>query len=134
MRALSSSAANDSQERRELKLDLLIFVSSYFFRSRRTGLSQVLLFTSRFQHHLKLDLIAERNTMFSNQGNLRFEHASLLNGVAMDGDQDETSFLVKAEGVEIIVGGNQPEARTASAPGSLFDGTQQQGPDALLWP
>ena len=59
-----------------------------------------------------------------------FEEAGAVDGAGVDGDEAETAAQVEAQGIEVVVGGHEPDAATARGAGCSGDGFHQGGADA----
>ncbi len=74
------------------------------------------------QPHLKLDLVAQGDAVPADEGDLRLEAALGVQGIGVDGDEAEAAFLVEVQSLHVVIGGDEPEARTASPQCSTLHG------------
>ena len=60
---------------------------------------------------LQLNFVAHRDTERAYERNLRFEIGQyLIHRIRMNGHEPEASALIEAERVQVVVGGDQPDA------------------------
>ena len=69
--------------------------------------------------------------MLADLGNGRLQFAGECECVRVDGGDSQASALVEADGIEVVVGGDQPEAVAAAEGGIIDDGVEQPGADSL---
>ena len=82
------------------------------------------------QHHLKLDFIAQRNAVDAKLGDFRFQFARDVERISMDSDKHKAALLIEAQGMQVVIGGDEPQASTAKVAGDVFYYFDQRGTDA----
>ena len=82
--------------------------------------------------YLQLDLVPDRDTVLADERDRRLEAAGRLTEVTMHRDELETAALVEAERIQIVVGGDEPQAGTAGAGGRVPDRCHQRRSDARV--
>jgi hypothetical protein len=60
------------------------------------------------QHHLQFDSIADWDSIQADERDFRFQAAVSINRVDVDGGDDKAALLVEAQGMDVIVSGDQP--------------------------
>src|SRR4029450_8601893 len=69
--------------------------------------------STRGEHELELELVPDGNVVGAKQGDFGFQPAAFDDRVAMHGDPVPAATLVEAERVEVVVGGDEPDAPAA---------------------
>jgi hypothetical protein len=82
----------------------------------------------RSQSFLEFDLVAQRNSVLTHLGNLRFKsHAAVIDRPRVDGRESKAASLIEAKRIDVVVGGDEPQARTAEIAGQPLDGLNKRG-------
>lgn len=63
------------------------------------------------EHNLEFGLMANRDLVVAEQRNRRLQFPCLRDDIAMNGDQVKPSFLIKANGLYVIIRGDQPDVQ-----------------------
>src|SRR5262245_31287856 len=84
------------------------------------------------QRDLQLDLVADRNAVGADVGNVGHERADHVDGARRHRDDAEAAALVEAEGVEVVVGDDDAQERGVLLAAELLHGLEQRDADAAL--
>ena len=68
-----------------------------------------------FQQHFQFNLVPQRDVIVTDPGDFGLDGARVLHGVWVKRRQRKAAFLVEAQRIEVIVGGDQPQAAASVA-------------------